>query len=185
MKNRTRALGVLATTLLLADHAVAQEQWTPSRAAAAADVSSIDGIVRAFYEVVSGPAGQRRDWARDSTLYLPGVRFVTVNRGRDGRFQANVVTHAQFARGFEPSANQGFFEKEIHRVMRRFGPMVNVFSTYEWRRTEQGPVGGRGINSLELFHDGQRWWIAAAMWADEDAQNPIPAEYLPGNRGAR
>jgi len=163
----------------------AQEPWTPSRAANPADVATLDGIVRAFYEVVSGPAGQKRDWARDSTLYLPGVRFVIVNAGRDGVPRANVVTHAQFARSFDPSANEGFFENEIHRVTRTFGPMVHVFSTYEWRRTAAGPVGGRGINSLELFHDGRRWWIAAAMWADEDARNPIPAEFLPGGRGGR
>jgi len=42
-----------------------------------------------------------------------------------------------------------------------------------------GPVIARGINSLELFWDGQRWWIVANLWDQERAGNPIPGEFLP------
>jgi hypothetical protein len=74
---------------------------------------------------------------------------------------------------------RGFFETEIHRTTERFGNVVHVFSTYEMRERADGPVFGRGINSIELFWDGARWWIAAAQWDDERAGNPIPKEYLP------
>jgi len=73
----------------------------------------------------------------------------------------------------------GFFEREIHRVTHSYGRVVHAFSTYEERRAADGPVVGRGINSIELFWDGTRWWIASAVWFDEDAQHPIPPEYLP------
>ena len=36
-----------------------------------ADVSSIDGIIRAYYEVVSGPAGVAPDMQRDRSLHHP------------------------------------------------------------------------------------------------------------------
>ena len=63
--------------------------------------------------------------------------------------------------------------------MRRFGNIAHVFSTYEFRATERGRVQGRGVNSIEMFWDGQRWWIAAAIWDDERPDNPIPRDLLP------
>jgi hypothetical protein len=145
-----------------------------------ADVATIDGIINAFYEVVSGPKGQPRDWARDRTLYIPDVRFVPIDVDKDGAVKPRISTHQQFVEGSDASlTKQGFFEAEIHRVTERFGPIAHVWSTYAGRRTADGPVILRGINSIELFWDGKRWWIANAIWTDETAENPIPKEYLP------
>ena len=72
----------------------------------------------------------------------------------------------------------GFFEREIHRITRRFGNIAHVFSTYESRLTPDGPITDRGINSLQLFWDGTRWWIASATWDEERPDNPIPPEHL-------
>jgi hypothetical protein len=170
----------LAVALVLcASPVAAQESWDVSRQANPADVSSLDGIIAAFYDVVSGPAEEARDWARDSTLYLPGVRFVVVSRSEAGQLAARNFDHGSWAMGSNASLEQGFYEKEINRVTRQFGPITDVFSTYEWRTSEKGPVGGRGINSIQLFDDGERWWITGAMWTSEDPEHPIPAEYLP------
>jgi hypothetical protein len=142
------------------------------------DVGSIDGIIKAFYEVISGPAGQPRQWARDRTLYIPGVRFVSID-SKDGKASATVLDHQSYVDGTNPSfTGGGFFEREIHRVTHRFGNVVHVFSTYEWGAAPDKPAG-RGVNSLELFHDGSRWWIASAVWEDERPDNPIPKELLP------
>jgi len=73
---------------------------------------------------------------------------------------------------------KGFYEKEVHRVTQRFGNIAHVFSTYESRLKIDGPVIARGINSIEAFWDGQRWWIASAIWDEERPDNPLPAEYL-------
>lgn len=170
---------VAVVLILGSGPAQAQESWDVSRQASPADVSSVDGIIAAFYDIVSGPAGEQLDWARDSTLYLPGARFVIVSRDEAGQLVARNLDHESFAAGSNASLEQGFFEKEIYRVTRRFGPITDVFSTYEWRRTEDGPLGGRGINSIQLFYDGTRWWITGAIWASEEPGNPIPAEYLP------
>jgi hypothetical protein len=143
------------------------------------DVATIDGMIRAYYEVVSGPAGQPRDWARDRTLYIQDLRFVQVDVDRSGRPAPRITDHQQYVDMADGLTRTGFFEKEIHRATERFGPIAHVWSTYESRRTEGGPVTARGINSIELFWDGRRWWIANAIWTDETPQNPIPAEYLP------
>ena len=174
-------LAALGLSLALAASA-GEPVAPPTVAPRAEDVSSIDGIMRAWYEIVSGPAGQPRDWARDRTLYVPDVRFVEVAVDRDGRPRVLVETHAQFVERSRPLERDGFFEKEIHRVARRFGPIAHVWSTYESRRTADGPVIARGINSIELFWDGTRWWISGATWSTESAANPIPPEYLPASR---
>lgn len=148
---------------------------TPVRAD---DVRTIDGIMAAFYEIVSGPAGQPRDWSRDSTLYMPGVRFVAMHE-RDGRPVARVMDHEAFARSSDTTiVPGGFYEQEIGRVERRFGNIAHVFSSYHYRRTPDGPVLGRGVNSLQLYWDGDRWWIASAIWDDERPDNPIPGDLL-------
>lgn len=150
-----------------------------------ADVSTLDGIINAYYEVVSGPAGQPREWARDRTLYLPGARFIPTGAREDGTPYALVLDHQGFVDLVDAEmVREGFFEHEIHRVTRTFGNVTHVFSTYESRRTPDGPLIGRGINSIELFHDGKRWWIAAAMWDNERPGNPIPEQFLPAKRQA-
>jgi len=144
----------------------------------AADVATIDGMIQAFYNVISGPAGQPREWSRDRTLYIPGVKFVAMSV-KDGVPVAQVMSHQQFVEDSDPwMVGQGFFEKEIHRVTRRFGNIAHVFSTYAFRRTADGPVLGRGVNSIELFWDGTRWWIAGAIWDGERPDNAIPAALL-------
>jgi len=42
------------------------------------DVETIDGIIKAFYEVISGAKGVPRQWKRDAALYLPETRFFQV-----------------------------------------------------------------------------------------------------------
>jgi hypothetical protein len=140
------------------------------------DVATIDGIIKAFYDVISGPAGQPRQWQRDSTLYIPRVQFVAMSVA-NGKPVAAVMDHGQFARSYNSTfVDRGFFERETRRVTKHFGNIVHVFSAYEYRATEHGPVLGRGVNSIQLFWDGARWWIASAIWDDERPDNPIPPE---------
>lgn len=148
------------------------------------DTATIDGIIKAYYDVISGPAGQPRQWSRDRTLYIPDVRFVAMSEDKNGNPRAHVASHQQFVDASNDMlVKEGFYESEIHRSAQRFGNIAHVFSTYESRIKAGGPVVARGINSLELFYDGKRWWIASAVWDDERSDNPIPPEYLPAGNG--
>ncbi|MGH9670898.1 MAG: hypothetical protein ACRD3A_12410 [Terriglobales bacterium] len=187
MSFRTRAAVVLMAVLVFLPAPAEQRPQAPRKhvrvpsiAHRPEDVGSIDGIMKAYYEVISGPAGQARQWSRDRTLYIPGVRFVAMSESKDGKPVAEVVDHQAYVDRTDPIVvREGFDEREIHRITHRFGNIGHVFSTYESRRTADGPVIGRGINSLELYWDGKRWWIAANIWDQERADNPIPKEYLP------
>ena len=154
----------------------------PAIAPRAEDVASIDGIMKAFYEVISGPAGQARQWSRDRSLYISDIRFVAMSENKSGQPVAHVVSHQQFVDDSDSMLlKEGFYESEIHRVTQKFGNIAHVFSTYETRQKAGGPVTGRGINSIELFYDGKRWWVASNIWDDERPDNPLPPQYLPAN----
>ncbi|HEV2751995.1 MAG TPA: hypothetical protein VGV12_15845 [Gemmatimonadales bacterium] len=151
----------------------------PTAAARAADVASVDGVVKAYYDVISGPAGEPRQWSRDRSLYIPDLRFVATGFAKE-RPYTHVMDHQAFVDGSDSAmVHDGFFEREIHRVTRSYGNIVQVFSTYEEHRTADGPVQGRGVNALQLFWDGTRWWVASAIWFEEDAAHPIPPDLLP------
>ena len=149
------------------------------------DVQTIDGMMKAYYEVVSGPAGQPRQWARDSSLHHPAAQIMIVREGAQGEPEANVITLAQFHASSRSIEENGFFEYEIHRETRQFGAVAQVWSTYEWKTTMDGPVGGRGINSLSLFHDGTRWWFIQWMFDGRSNLGAIPKEYLPESEGGQ
>ncbi len=143
-----------------------------------ADVSTIEGIVAAYYGVISGPAGAARQWRRDSTLYTPGATFVAM-RERDGKPLVELMTPEQFRRAFNADfVEKGFFETEIGRRIERFGNVAQVRSVYETRRAANGPLLGRGVNYLLLYWDGARWWITGAVWDDERPDSKLPRSWI-------
>jgi hypothetical protein len=148
----------------------------PTLAADTADVATIDGVMRAFYDVISGPAGTPRQWGRDRTLYVPDIRFHVPGR-RNGRPAVFTMTHQAYVDGVDASfVAHGFFERETGRCVRRFGNTAQVFSAYESRRdSATAPVSDRGVNMLQLFHDGARWWVASVVWEDVRPDLPLPS----------
>ena len=152
--------------------------------ASPADVSSIDAIINAAYDGISGPVGQKRDWDRERSLYFPGARLIPTAM-KPGGENADLVPNLLDVEGFiarvEPHFQEyGFYEKEIARRTEQFGKIAHVWSTYESRRDPSDPEPFmRGINSIQLFHDGKRWWIVNIYWQQENADSPIPQKYLP------
>ena len=144
-----------------------------------ADVSSMDAIIKAVYDVISGPADQQRDWNRMRSLFVPGARLIAVHTGKDSPNVARVLSVEDYIRLAEPlMAKKGFFERESHRTVERFGDIAQVFSTYESRyvATDAKPFE-RGINSFQLMFDGQRWWVVTIYWQGENPDRPIPKQY--------
>jgi len=145
------------------------------------DVSTIDGMVKAYYDVVSGPAGQPRQWGRDATLYIPGMRFVVITEDKNGNASAQSMTHQEFVDSTEAAMHgKAFFERECHRVLHQVGNVAHVLSTAEQATSAEGPYKVSGLDSLDLLWDGKRWWIASAnLWEINSKAHPLPPEYLP------
>jgi len=139
------------------------------------DVESIEGIVKALYECISGPAGPR-DWDRERTLLAPGARLHPTRAGDDGRGIMDVFDVEGYIASRTPFfAQNDFWEAEVARRVERFGNIAQVWSIYEYRRSPDGEPFGRGINSIQLFNDGDRWWVVSVLWDNERPGVSIPA----------
>lgn len=145
------------------------------------DVTSIDSIVASIYDVISGPAGQKRDWDRMRSLFIPGARLIPTSRQPSGEAATRVLDVEAYIAASGPALEtNGFFEKEISRRTELFGNIAHVFSTYESRRKPDDPKPfARGINSIQLVNDGKRWWVVTVFWQAESPEVPLPAKYLP------
>ena len=150
-----------------------------AKAADPKDVESIDGVIGALYGSISGGKEVPRQWDRFRSLFTNDAKLIPSGKNQAGKIVYNY-------RGIEEYITQadkwflqnGFFESEIHREIDRFGNIAHVFSTYISKRTEDGEPFARGINSIQLLHDGTRWWIMNIYWTGEREDLPIPEEYL-------
>lgn len=161
----------------------ANRSFTDSIPANSADVSSVNAIIAAVYDVISGPAGQKRNWDRMRTLFIPEAQMIATGKRANGVLVKRVMTVEDYINNSGPILEkEGFFEKEIGRKTEEYGNIVQLFSTYESRRTatDEKPFM-RGINSFQLWNDGKRWWVVNIFWQSESKDNPIPEKYI-GNK---
>ena len=145
------------------------------------DVGTIEGIVKASYETISGGVGVARQWGRDESLFDPNVRFVAVERDpKSGTIVAMITTHKEFVDSTDASlVKDGFTERELAHKIERYGNVATVLSSYEGKNASTGKVITRGVNIFQLYYDGKRWWILSMVWDQETPANPIPPELLP------
>ena len=170
------ALAILTITLTLPT--VAQTQPPTQSAAPAAnpsDVKSIDSILTALYAVISGPAGDR-DWPRFRSLFAKGARLtsVTKNSADHPARLLGAEEYATLAGGYFKT--HAFYENAIVNKVDRFGNMAQVFSSYESRTAPNEKPFARGINSIQLFYDQNRWYVLSILWDEETPTNPLPAD---------
>ena len=176
---RTALLPLPALAILaLAGAGFAQSEPRPE------DVESPEAIVQAAYASIARAPGEAFDWDRFRSLHLPEARLIPNTEQRQGSF--DVLSTDGFIAWIDEvtpppgSANdQGFQEEQISAEVLRYGDVAHVFSTYQKRFWGSDEILGRGINSFQLVHDGDRWWIAGVVWDEENGAGPIPPEYLP------
>ena len=144
------------------------------------DVSSVDAIIAAVYDVISGPAGQKRNWTRMRTLFVPDARMIATGKRANGEFVRRTMGVEDYIKNSGPVLEKdGFFETEIGRKTEQYGNIVHLFSSYEARKTatDEKPFM-RGINSIQLWNDGKRWWVITIFWQSENKDQPIPEKYI-------
>jgi hypothetical protein len=145
------------------------------------DVESIDAIMKAVYDVISGDAGKARDWDRFRSLFHKDARLIPSGKNQQtGAIGARVLTPEDYIQRAGPNLEKdGFHEREIARRVDQFGNIAQVFSTYaSFRKADEKEPFMRGINSFQLLNDGRRWWVVTIYWQQETPENPIPKQYL-------
>lgn len=146
----------------------------------AADTETLDNTLATLYAVISGEKGEARDWERFKNLFIPEARLIP-SGVRDGKLSYRIMTPD----GYVENAGKwlvenGFHEVEISRKTEEYGSLVHVWSTYESYRSkaDEKPFA-RGINSIQLMNDGERWWVMQIYWLGESEALPLPGKYLP------
>jgi hypothetical protein len=172
---------LLVALILCFATVVNPQQKTPpdlaSRVPAAklTDVDSIDHVMTAIYDVISGPPGER-DWNRFRSLFAPDGKLTSTVK-RDNTDAVRLMTAEDYVNlAGKYFLTNGFFERAIVNKVQRFGNIAQVFSSYESRHTAADKPFTRGINSLQLLYDGKRWYVLSILWDEESAANPLPPE---------
>ncbi len=173
-------LAAAVCALLLGASPPPSPSAAPAIPARPGDVDTVEHVVAALYDVISGPAGPR-DWDRFRSLFHPDARLVPSSRQPDGTIQGHAITADGYVeRGRDYFAKNGFFERGVNDRVERFDHMAHVWSTYESRHAKDDPQPfARGINSIQLLFDGTRWWVVTVYWQPEEAGHPLPPESLP------
>ena len=137
------------------------------------DVSSIDAIVNAYYNVISGPEGHNYNAERDRSLHAP--QAIITRTSADGVLQRHDLATEQ--EPFTEPYAAGLFEREIGRIVQQYGNLAQVWSTFEIRNTPDGDVVSRGVTSMSLYYHEDRWWIAS--WSTQpEGGEALPEKYL-------
>jgi hypothetical protein len=143
----------------------------------AADSNSVDAIIRAVYELVSGPAGPR-DWDRFEDLFAEGARMIPVRTSQGGT-EPRVLTVEEYARLAQSNFTKGgFYESEVARRVETFGSVAQAFSTFESRHAPNEKPFARGINCIQLVKVKKQWKVMTILWDVERGSSQIPAKYL-------
>jgi len=145
------------------------------------DVESVDNIISAFYQSISGTQEEKRDWNRFQSLFFPNARLIPTGKANEqGQFRTQLISVADFIISSDIwFTENGYFQKEIFRKTDSFSHLTHVISTFESRKTQEENFFIRGVYSIQLFHDGDRWWIINVYWTTETEEHLIPEEYLP------
>ena len=146
--------------------------------AKADDVQSVDGIISALYDVISGPAGER-NWSRFSSLYKDQATMGAISEAEDGSLRFFAMTPDEYReRNDEYFKKNGFWEEEMGREVFRFGEMATVHTAFKIKSAKDGKVTRRGVNTVQLVYDQGRWWITNVTWNTEREDNNIPEQLL-------
>lgn len=144
-------------------------------------VKTLDNTLKALYGVISGEKGEARDWELFRYLFKPDAKMIPTWENPAKITSARYMTPEDYIQRSGPwLVENGFIEKEIYRTSNTFGPISQVFSTYEcYHSVNDDKPFMRGINSIQLLYDNNRWWVVNIYWTQETKENPIPVNYLP------
>ena len=150
-----------------------------------ADVSSLDAIMKAVYDVISGDAGKARDWDRFRSLFHKDARLIPSGKNaQTGVVGARVLTPEDYITRSGPFLEkEGFHERELAQHVDMYGNIAQVFSTYHaFKKADDKEPFMRGINSFQLLNDGKRWWVVTIYWQAETPDNLIPKQFLKSDK---
>ncbi len=141
-------------------------------------VASVSAIIKALYDSISFKQGETADWKKLRSLFIPDGRLLVPKRSLPDSVSLTVeqfVERGKVVFQSDMFRDKGFRETEIARREEAFGSIRHIFSAYEAVLSDiDDTVIGRGINSIQLLWESERWWVVSMVWDDERPDNPMP-----------
>ena len=143
-----------------------------------ADTRTLESTIHTLYAVISGAPNEARDWDRFLNLFGPGARLIPTRKDSAGKLIYQPLSPDEYVKLFSSRIPTGFYERELSKTIEQYGTVIHIFSTYETRETQNGQATNRGINSIQLFKDNDRYYIVTIFWCAESMGFALPEKYL-------
>lgn len=130
--------------------------------------------VEALYEVISGPAGEPRDWERFHAMFLDGAQMTVLAPMPEGEERVVTLTVEEYvSRNAERLSEMGFTEAETRRQTHVYGGLATILSAYEATRSDTGETFATGVNTIVLAREEGVWKVASLAWRSETEDWPV------------
>jgi hypothetical protein len=132
------------------------------------DYTTIDGLIFALYDVISGPAGVEPDWSREREIFAPGARLMPSRLLENGELRCEILTVDEYIASRGPYLrDNAFYERQVSSKVDQYGNIAHVLSSYESSETPDGPAFAIGVNSIQVIRTKRRWWVQNILWQSE------------------
>ena len=140
----------------------------------AEDVKSVDAIINAYYDVVSGSSSEPWEFERDKYIHSKNA-FIT-RLDVNGKAETHSLEAEYTPIGLSPK--EDFYEKELKRTVSKYGSIAQVWSAFEIRTDPNTESNIRGLNSVQLHYEKGRWFIDSWTCEMESEKNSVVSEFL-------
>jgi hypothetical protein len=135
-------------------------------------VNSIDRIVNEVLNIISGDPDKVRDWEAFRNLFDPDATISFLQHDSSGNNIYHSFSLNEFVEiGKNNYSNNSFLEYEITKTVDEYNGIAHVFQVYYAKGAASEE---KGINSYQLIHDGNRWWITSILWTDDTNGVEVP-----------
>ena len=140
----------------------------------AKDVQSIDAIINAYYDVVSGSSSDPWEFERDKFIHSENA--VITRLDENGKAESHTLEAEYIPIGLSPK--EDFYEKELKRTVSKYGNIAQVWSAFEIRTDPNSESNIRGLNSIQLHYENGRWWIDSWTCEMESEKSSVVTEFM-------
>jgi hypothetical protein len=140
----------------------------------AEDVKSIDAIINAYYDVVSGSSSDPWEFERDK--FIHSERAVITRLDENGKAESHTLEAEYIPIGLSPK--EDFYENELKRIVSKFGNIAQVWSAFEIRTEPETKSNIRGLNSVQLHFEDGRWFIDSWTCEMESEKSSVVTEFM-------
>jgi len=142
-------------------------------------LKNIEDIVKELYSAISFKQSSEINLDRFKKLFKPDTRLIYFSKNSVEQLKLETFV-IRLKEQIDKGNIKSFYEYELTKTIDEFGKIAHVFSTYEAKDSPESlKVLQRGINSIQMIFDDDRWWITSLMWFNEDSKYEIPEKYLP------